>query len=503
MEGWGWQAVHDPAEVQRVVEKFRRHVASGDPWEDTFPLRRHDGVYRWHLSRALPLHDDHGDIQMWFGTNTDVTEERDRAQERQRLLDAERVARGAAEAARAEAEQANRVKDEFLAVVSHELRTPLTSVLGWANLLRRDPDIADHPDIAEGLEIIERNAKAQAQLIDDLLDIARITTGKLRLEPAVTDLVPVIEAAVASVHLAAEAKGVALVTRLDPHVGGVLGDAVRLQQIVWNLLANAVKFTPRGGTVTARLQTGEADGGGVIVTVSDTGEGIGPDLLPFVFDRFRQADSAMTRRYGGLGLGLAIVRHLTELHGGQVTAQSEGKGRGATFTVRLPLAAQVAGGGGGAAGPLRARPPGPVPAECPPTLDGLQVLVVEDEPDARSMMARALSECGATVRTAGSAAEAMAAIDERVPAVLVSDVGMPGEDGYTLLRRLRQRPADRGGQVPAIAVTAFAGADDRARATAAGFHDHVAKPVTPNALATAVATVARSEQSAESQVNAD
>jgi signal transduction histidine kinase len=356
------------------------------------------------------------------------------------------------EALHAEAERANRAKDEFLATLSHELRTPLNAILGWAHLLRSSR--LDEAAMTHGLEVIERSTRAQARLIDDLLDESRILTGKLRLERRPVDLAPVVEAAVDAVRPALEAKGVTLAVALDRHAGVVQGDATRLQQVVWNLLSNAAKFTAPGGRVEVRLVRA---GPHAEVAVSDDGAGIAAELLPLVFEPCRQGDSSPTRVHGGLGLGLTIARHLVELHGGTVSAASPGAGQGATFRVRLPVAA-LSGD---------ARDPGAPPAAV--DVAGLSVLVVDDDADARETIAVVLGQRGARVETAGSVQEALAAIDRARPDVLLSDIGMPGEDGYALIRRVRALPPERGGCVPAAALTAYAGAADRARVLAAGF----------------------------------
>ena len=398
------------------------------------------------------------------------------ALERARLYEAERNAR-------AQAEVANRAKDEFLATVSHELRTPLTAILGWSKMMRGGQ--LNEELAARAVEVIERNANAQAQLIEDLLDITRIIAGRLRLDVQDVELVPVIEAAVESVRLAAEAKGVRLQTVLDPRAGPVSGDAARLQQVIWNLLSNAIKFTPRGGRVQVRLARA---GSHVELTVSDTGIGISPDFLPYVFERFRQADPTTTRVYGGLGLGLAIARHLVELHGGAIEAASPGGGLGATFTVRLPLVAAL----GEPRAERRSRASGGAGPLAPPvTLEGLRVLVVEDEADGREMIRAVLSQSGASVATAGSVAQALEELRRARPDVLVSDIGMPGEDGYELIRRARSLEDEiNAPRVPAVAVTAYARAEDRVRVRAAGYQVHLAKPVEPAELVAVVASLA-------------
>ncbi len=378
------------------------------------------------------------------------------------------------QAARAEAETANRAKDEFLATLSHELRTPLNAILGWAQLLRAHRDPAT---VERALETIERNAKLQAQLVEDLLDLSRIVAGKVRLDTRPVNVPAVVEAAVDSVRPAAAAKGIELAVGLDPTATPVLGDPDRLQQVLWNLLSNAVKFTPRGGQVQVRLDRTDSQ---VRIRVTDSGQGIRPEVLPFVFDRFRQGDSTTTRAHGGLGLGLAIVRHLVELHGGLVSAESAGEGHGATFTVRLPLM------------PIRL-PEGeatPLARLEGPRCDGLRVLVVDDEPDSRELVAAFLGACGADVETVGSAAAALAAVKARRPDVLVSDLAMPAADGFELIRAVRALPPERGGRVPAVALTALAGAETRVRALVEGFDGYVAKPVEPLELAAVVVSLA-------------
>jgi signal transduction histidine kinase len=380
-----------------------------------------------------------------------------------------------------EAEEANRMKDEFLATLSHELRTPLNAMLGWAQVLRMGK--LDPAASARALETIERNARAQAQLIADLLDVSRIITGKLRLDFQPVELRRIVDAALDSVRPAADAKGIRLGVSLGPLASPVLGDADRLQQVIWNLLSNAIKFTPRDGAVEVRLRQ---NGASAEVRVSDTGAGIRPDFLPYVFDRFRQAESTITRSHGGLGLGLSIVRHLVELHGGTVEVQSEGEGKGATFSVLLPVRPAVA------ETPVLVESKA---AEASPwgrteLLRGLCVLVVEDEEDTRELLITALEQCGAEVLAAASTAEALARLDERPPDVLVSDLAMPDEDGYALIRKVRARPAERGGRVPAAALTAYARAEDRVRSLAAGFQMHVPKPIDPAGLVSMVAALA-------------
>ncbi|HEX3478618.1 MAG TPA: response regulator, partial [Kofleriaceae bacterium] len=399
------------------------------------------------------------------------------ARERDQLLRRERDAR-------LEAERANRAKDEFLAVVSHELRTPLNAMMGWARLLLDGGLPADR--LQHGLEVIERNAQTQAQLIDDLLDVSRIISGKVRIDPRPTRPIGFVEAAIESVRLAASAKGVRLQLALDSDAGDILGDRDRLQQVVWNLLSNAIKFTPTGGSVFVGLARANA---GVEICVEDTGRGIRPEFMPHVFERFRQADASFTRALGGLGLGLAIARHLVELHGGTIDVHSDGEGRGARFTVRLPIGT----------GPRRAdSEPGasaasePGPRSRSPQLDlgGLEVLVVDDEQDGRDVITEILERAHARVTVAASAAEALDVLGRLRPAVLVSDIGMPDEDGFTLMRKVRALPEHRGGRIPAVALTAYARAVDRQQAMMAGYDVHLGKPVDPGELVDVVAGLA-------------
>ncbi|HZJ71942.1 MAG TPA: ATP-binding protein, partial [Planctomycetota bacterium] len=383
--------------------------------------------------------------------------------------------------ARAEAERVNLMKDEFLATLSHELRTPLTPILGWTVMLRGGR--VDQATVMRGLEVIERNVRAQAQLIEDLLDVSRIITGKLRVDLRPIDLGQVVEAGLEPVRPSAEAKDVRIVVEPPGERARVLGDPDRLQQVVWNLASNAVKFTPKGGHVEIRVRRGEAHWE---LSVSDSGRGIGPEFLPYVFERFRQADSTSTRKFGGLGLGLAIVRHLVELHGGSVRAESGGHDHGATFTVQLPLLAGETAENGERTGASKAgdERAGPV------HLGGLRVTVVDDETDVRDFLATSLRALGADVTALASAEEALVSVQQRPPDVLVSDIAMPDHDGYSLIRRLRALPADRGGRLPAVALTAFAKGEDASRVLAAGFQVHMPKPVDPGHLAEVVARLA-------------
>ena len=391
----------------------------------------------------------------------------------------------ALDVARNDAEAANRAKDEFLAVLSHELRTPLNAVFGWAQMLRKGQVQGDAAKRA--LETIVRNANAQLQLIDDLLDVSRVAAGKLRLQVQSVDPRTVIEQALEAVRPAAEARQIRVHTVLAPDAGRVSGDPARLQQVVWNLLANAVKFTEPHGSVGVVLRPNGPD---VEIVVTDTGRGITPELLPFVFDRFRQADSSSTRAHSGLGLGLALVKHLVELHGGTVAAESGGQGKGATFTIRLP-AASPAPEEGDQAIPSR-RLARTVPAAPPSSarLDGLRVLVVDDDADALELATAVLVGAGAVVRTCLSASQGLRLVREWRPDVLVSDIEMPGEDGYTLIRKVRALDGERGGRTPAIALTAYGRTQDRVESLAAGYDMHVPKPIDPGELTTIIASVA-------------
>ena len=432
------------------------------------------GLSKYFLNSLVGIVDNGALVQAW-GTQLDITDRKRAHVEREQLLAKE-------QAARAEAEAANRMKDEFLATLSHELRTPLNAMVGWTQLLRTRK--FDEKTTVRALETIDRNTKSLAQLIEDVLDVSRIITGKLRLNVRPVELVPVIEAAIETVLPAAEAKNIRIESILDSSVGSVLGDANRLQQVVWNLLSNAVKFTPKGGRVEMRL---EAINSRVQIRVSDTGQGINPDFLPYVFERFRQADSTTTRSYGGLGLGLAIVRHLVELHGGTVDAESPGLGLGATFIVNLPLRAVRVE----VSEPQQVQPTaaGEVPTISGSSLDGLRVLVVDDEADARDLLTTVLRQYGAEVTAVATASEALEALKQLKPNVLVSDIGMPEEDGYALIRKVRALDAEQGGRIPAVALTAYARAEDRKQALLAGFQLHVPKPVDPTELAVVVANL--------------
>jgi signal transduction histidine kinase/ActR/RegA family two-component response regulator len=388
------------------------------------------------------------------------------------------------QSARARAEEADRAKEQFLAMVSHELRNPLSPILAWSRMLklgRLDP--RKH---ADAFAAIERNATAQAQLIEDLLDVSRIVSGTLRLDVRPTALGGVIEAAVDALRPSADAKQIRLQLTLDPRAGMVLGDPDRLQQVVWNLVSNAVKFTPRGGRVQIALERVNSH---LELSVSDTGEGIDRAALPRVFERFWQGQTGPDRRHGGLGLGLAIVRHLVESHGGEVAVRSDGPGRGSCFTVKLALMVTTEH----VKDPERRHPTAAdaMPAGTLSRLDGIAVLVVDDEPDSNELVQILLASCGAEVRVAASAGQALDILDRWRPDVLLSDIGMPGQDGYALIREVRQRPPGKGGDVAAVALTAYARVEDRVKILTAGFQMHVTKPVDPTELVAVVASLGR------------
>jgi PAS domain S-box-containing protein len=456
-------------------------IANRTDYEVDFRYATRDGKPGWMIGRGRAFYDASGKPYRLAGLGWDITERKRAEVERERLIEREH-------AARTEAEEANRIKDEFLATLSHELRTPLTAMLGWLTILRRER--LDKETTQQAIETIERNARAQARLIEELVDVSRIVGGKLILEMRPTSLLQVIEAAVEVVRPAASAKGIQISISTDSSVGLVLGDPTRLQQIIWNVLSNAVKFTPRDGSV--HVSTRPA-GLSAEVIVQDTGMGISPDFLPHVFERFRQAEAPMTRSQRGLGLGLAIVRHLTELHGGTVSAESPGEGRGATFTVRLPLAAMPSEE---TASRLLDESAVRREATTRLALAGVRVLVVEDEPDARALLALILESSGATVVGVESAPEALTNLQIFQPDVLLSDIGLPIESGYELIRKVRSLSSEAS-QIPAIALTAFATEEDRRLALAAGFQFHLTKPVEPSVLVETIERLVRSQSDSD------
>ena len=421
------------------------------------------------------LRDDRDKLVSVLSLVLDVTARQSAEEERAASLLRERDARR-------HAEEADRLKDEFLATLSHELRTPLTSILGWASMIRNGE--VEGSNAARAIETIERNARSQARLIDDLLDVSRIITGNLRLDLHPLNLAPIVEAALDALRPTADVKSIQLQTRFVPGDCLVKGDTNRLRQVIWNLLSNAIKFTPRGGRVNIDLTCVEST---ARLTVSDSGDGISADFLPYVFDRFRQAEGSISRKQGGLGLGLAVVRHLVELHGGTISAESEGIGKGSTFTVDLPLAQERRD-------PARAEErkreverrrsrSGVV------RLDGVHVLLVEDDDDSRKLLGTMLKRYGARVTSTKSAAEALSVFDNELPDVMISDIGMPDQDGYELMRKLRAAPANRGGLTPAIALTGYASRKDRERALSAGYQQHMAKPIEQAEMIAAIAAL--------------
>ncbi|MEH1805026.1 ATP-binding protein [Nostoc sp.] len=469
--GFGWlNAVH-PEDYNDASNAFLEATSSCSAFRMEYRLRRQDGEYRSCIDAANPWFGVDGQFKGYIGSVIDITERKVAEAERDRLLELE-------QAARTEAERANRIKDEFLAVLSHELRSPLNPILGWARLLQTRE--FDAVALKKAIATIERNAQLQAQLIEDLLDVSRILQGKLNLKMLPVNLVLVIEGGLETVRLAAEAKNIQIQTMLDASFGKVLGDSSRLQQVIWNLLSNAVKFTPEGGKIDIQLECVDAQ---AEITVSDTGKGISPEFLPYVFEYFRQADGTTTRKFGGLGLGLAIVRHLIELHGGTIQAESLGEGQGAIFRVRLPLIKKD----------LTPKQDINIAAlnPSPPTeiLAGIQILVVDDDDDTRDFHTFVLEQAGAMVTAVTSAKEALQVLAESEPDMLLSDIGMPEIDGYMLMRQIKALQANQAKQIPAIALTAYAGEINQQQALESGFQKHLSKPVEPDELVKAIATL--------------
>jgi PAS domain S-box-containing protein len=474
-QGFGWtQNVHED-DLARCLQAYAEGFDTRKPFRTEYRIRRADGMARWIIEQAAPLFEGPGGaFSGYIGTCVDITESKLLQADREEMLKSER-------AAREEAERVGRLKDEFLATVSHELRTPLNAILGWATLLRRlQPGSDDH---SRGLETIERNARVQGQIIADLLDMSRIISGKVQLDVQSLDLAEVINAALDAVRLSIEAKHLRLRVTLDARAGRLRGDPGRLQQVFWNLLTNAVKFTPSGGRIDIVMERVNSH---VEVSVEDSGSGIKPEFLAFVFDRFRQADSSTTRRHGGLGLGLSIVKHLVELHGGSVRVKSSGEGKGSTFIVALPISV------------IRAEESRPEHREFSdvdvstlelPSLNGVSALVVDDQPDARILICRLIEEHGGRCMVAASGIEALTMVVEEDVNILISDIGMPDFDGYELIRKIRSMHDSRVRNIPAIALTAYARNDDRQRALLAGFQMHVSKPVEPRELIAGIASL--------------
>jgi PAS domain S-box-containing protein len=487
--GFGWVSAIHPDDRDQALVRWQQTCDAGAMYLSEYRLRRHDGVYRHVIARGAPVKLPDGQIKEWVGNCTDNHDQRLLVEQNERLLESER-------AARTEAERTGRMKDEFLATLSHELRTPLSAILGWAQLLQH-PGMTEE-DAREGLATIERNARAQAQLIDDLLDMSRIISGKIRLDIQPVDLAAVLQAAISTVHHSAEAKRIEIRTDFAAGIEGILGDPQRLQQVVWNLLSNSIKFTPASGFVEVALRRqapSREDTEQVEVTVTDSGAGIKPEFLPHVFERFRQADASTTRKFGGLGLGLAIVKQLVELHGGSIHVTSPGEQQGSTFRILLPVAKKPDSESRhaprqaltlGERSSALARPAKTLLDWRPVDLHGTTILVVDDERDARELARRILEECRAHVILAAHGQQALALFAESPTFdLIVSDIGMPELDGYELLRRLRAA----GHNLPAIALTAFARSEDRTQALLAGFQTHISKPVDSRELVAHVAAL--------------
>jgi PAS domain S-box-containing protein len=482
--GWGRDEAVGTALVDLIVdendrERLREDLARADASTGGVPQRtevlgqRRDGT-SFPLEITITVIPEDPDYR-FSAFARDITERKRSERERERLL-------AEAEHAREQAEVASRVKDEFLSTLSHELRTPLTAIVGWIYLLRGGR--LDDPGKARALDAIDRNAGAQAQVISDILDLSRIVGAKFRLEVRPIELAPVVAAAIETLMPAANARGIKVQAVLDPSAGLVSGDTDRLRQVIWNLVSNAIKFTPKGGRVTARVRRVDQN---VVITVEDSGVGISPQVLPHVFERFRQGDSSNTRNHGGLGLGLAVVRHLVELHGGQVTASSTGEDRGSTFTVKIPLLDPAPVSGERAFGGPAAT--GEIPEDAP-RLDGLRVLLVDRSEDVLAVVSRILRLGGATVDAVGTAADALTCFARNTPDVLLTAIDMEGETGYSLLRKVRSLPRDVGGAVPAAALTTGSRTEDRVSALRAGFQMYMAKPVQPAELLAVVAALA-------------
>jgi PAS domain S-box-containing protein len=470
-------------EEDRLAQKPQRELeiarAEGRFQDEGYRIRK-DGTPFYANVVLTAIRDARGELLGFAKVTRDLTARR-QAEETERQLTRAQLARTLAEAVARKSDEANRVKDEFLAVVSHELRTPLNAIVGWASILRQREL---EPTLARAVEIIERNAHAQVKIIEDILDVSRVIAGKLRIDPQPLDLVAVTNQAIDVTRHSAAAKQVDVMFAQSSQHHWLVGDAERIQQVIWNLLSNAIKFTGPGGLVSVQIERRDAS---LVLSVRDTGIGLDPELVPSLFERFKQGDSSSTRRFGGLGLGLALVRHIAELHGGSVSASSPGTGHGSTFTVSLPLRATSTS----SPPPALAREATvAVPAPVVAALAGLRVLVVEDDPDARELVSATLTNAGAVVRSAASASEGFEAVLAFRPQILVSDIAMPGEDGYSLIGRVRSLDADQGGNLPSIALTAYTRAEDRTKALAAGFTTHIGKPVNPNDLVAAVTNLA-------------
>ena len=474
-----WLTIVHPEDRERAVAEAAAIFASRSSGRLEFRWVHRDGRVIWVEAHSQVVLDDQARPIGMRGVTLDISERKQLERERGDLLQRER-------AARSEADAANRLKDDFLATLSHELRTPLNAILGYIRMLRRG--VFDEARQGNALEVIERNASMLTQMVEEVLDVSRIVTGKIRLNIQVVDIARTVEEAVATVRPAADARGVALRAVLDPDAGTIAGDPERLQQILWNLLSNAVKFTPRGGRVQVRVSRTDSH---AEVAVSDTGAGIPPEFLPHVFERFRQADSRHSREFGGLGLGLAIARELAEMHGGTIEATSDGEGKGATFLVKLPVTVPRGDLQSGAA-PVSSRALAGLDEARP---DGVRVLVVDDDPDATGLMREVLSSAGASVIVAHSGREALSIISRERPDVLLSDIGMPEMDGFALIAQVRASADPAVRDVPAAALTAYARSDDRTRVLQSGFQMHLSKPIDPADVVAAVAALARRDSS--------
>lgn len=477
MKGRSWTHFVHPEEKTENLRLWQQALDNGTPFQCEHRFRRADGIYRWHLSHVHAMRDEDGKVLMWIGSNTDIDDQKRAGAELGRLMLLEQEARAAAEAA-------NRLKDAFLATVSHELRTPLTVILGWSSMLRQGG--LDEADITRAIDTIDRNARAQAQLIEDLLDVSRIAAGKLRLEAIPVRLATIIGLAIDSARLSADAKGIEVSAYLDPDVGLVTGDPDRLQQVMSNLLSNAIKFTSENGHVDVRLEQVNSQ---AQITVSDNGQGIPVEFLPRVFDSFRQADNEITRKQNGLGLGLSIVRNIVEMHGGTISAGSRGEGQGAAFTVNIPLLLWH-----GAEQTVSQNVSDVYASEvemfCPPELSGLRILIVDDEADARVMITTLLQQCGAEVQASNSAAAGLTIIEQWQPDLLLSDIAMPEKDGCWLIAQIRAlEEKQHAKRLPAVALTAYIGVENRTQALRAGFDMFVPKPIVPSELLMVIASL--------------
>ncbi|EAZ89340.1 ATP-binding protein [Crocosphaera chwakensis] len=463
----GWETVVHPEDITTLNRKWIIAQENATNYQAEGRMRRNDGVYRWHLHQAVPLKNNRGKIIKWFGTATDIENAKQLEQQRLQLLEQERTVRE-------KAERANRIKDEFLSILSHELRSPLNPILGWTQLLQTKK--LEEQQVEEALAVIERNVKLQTQLIDDLLDMAKILRGKITLNMTPVDLSSTIKAAIEVVRMAAERKNISLKVNLSNNCY-IKGDQGRIQQIIWNLLSNAIKFTPEGGKVMINLEQVNQQ---VQITVTDTGKGIDPEFLPHIFESFRQEDVSITRHYGGLGLGLSIVKYLVDAHGGTIVADSLGEDKGATFLITLPWLNRSA-----------IVDWSDYLSSEEINLVGIKVLAVDDSQDTREMLETLLSLYGAKMKIVSSAGEFLSHFAHFQPDVLICDISLPDVDGYTLLQQIRRLPCEQGKVIPAIAVTAHAGEKDYQQAFLSGFQKHIAKPIEPKILALTIASLVR------------